>query len=172
MYGLLYPAVLGSVFVIFVSQDIVKMRIYPRYIFGIGFICHWSAIFIYNTSENKRSEYTPIEFILNIALIISIYQAFASLPRLETVDPTYGMFYFWVLAIGLIYLTEDVLRGRLEPSYEIQMQLSIADSALVMLGGTLLLLREYVPAFRGSQLIVYGSILCLAIVSVVTIRSY
>jgi hypothetical protein len=172
MYELLYPAVLGSVFVIFVSQDIVRMRIYPRFIFGIGFICHWSAIFIYNTTENKKSEYTPIAFVLNIALIISIYQAFASLPRFETVDPTYGIFYFWVLVIGLIYLTEDVLRGRFESSYEIQIYLSAVDSALVVLGGTLLLLREYVPAFRGSQVIVYGFIFCLAIVSAVTIRSY
>lgn len=41
MYGLLFPAVLGTIFVVFINNELTHWSFNQRSFFGIVFITHW-----------------------------------------------------------------------------------------------------------------------------------
>lgn len=71
MFGLLYPAVLGTVFVIFISDDLVNLRFYPRTAFGILFLIHGVGN-LYLQPRKNRKRIIPIGNLLVISLLFSL----------------------------------------------------------------------------------------------------
>jgi len=109
MYGLLFPAVLGTVFVVFLSDDLFSLRLYPRTFLGIVFVTHWSFEFILSTKKNAENEYSLWKFLTELALIAVIYAAFRSLtPETPTATINYTSFYIYVALILGIFMVQDI----------------------------------------------------------------
>jgi hypothetical protein len=109
MYSLLFPAVLGTVFVVFLSDDLFSLRWHPRTFLGIVFVIHWSFEFILSTTKGADEKYSAWKFITELAMIAVIYAAFKSL-TLETPTSTitYTAFYLCIALILGIFLVQDI----------------------------------------------------------------
>lgn len=109
MYGLLFPAVLGTIFVVFLSDDLFSLRLYPRTFLGIVFVLHWSFEFILSTREIAVNEYSFGKFLTELALIAVIYAAFRSLTLQDpTATINYTTFYVCIALILGIFIVQDV----------------------------------------------------------------
>ena len=108
MYSLLFPAVLGTVFVVFLSDDLFPLRWYPRTFLGIVFVIHWSFEFLLSTKKDAENEYTSWKFFTELALIAVIYAAFRSLTlETPTATITYTNFYLCMSFIPGIFMVQD-----------------------------------------------------------------
>nr|VFK10656.1 MAG: hypothetical protein BECKLPF1236A_GA0070988_1004123 [Candidatus Kentron sp. LPFa]VFK26765.1 MAG: hypothetical protein BECKLPF1236C_GA0070990_1003825 [Candidatus Kentron sp. LPFa] len=109
MYGLLFPAVLGTVFVVFLSEDLFSLRLYPRTFLGIVFVLHWSFEFVLSTEKGAEHEYSAWKFLTELALILVIYAAFRSLtPATPMAAVEYTGFYLCVAFIPGIFMLQDI----------------------------------------------------------------
>ncbi len=111
MYGLLFPAVLGTLFVLFVSDELAEWRFSPRSLFAIVFISHWCFEFVLAGDEKHLARYSLLEFVGDLLVIVVMYLAFDALPP-RTND--YQGVYRWVLMLPVIFLLTDVLRRLME----------------------------------------------------------
>lgn len=110
MYGLLFPAVLGTLFVLFVNDELVAWHFNQRTFFGIVFITHWCLEFILATQEDYVARYGVVDFAGDLLLIVVMYEAFRALsPIRQAVEPGYQGLYFWVMLIPAAFLAVDVL---------------------------------------------------------------
>nr|VFK44034.1 MAG: hypothetical protein BECKSD772F_GA0070984_11644 [Candidatus Kentron sp. SD]VFK49420.1 MAG: hypothetical protein BECKSD772E_GA0070983_11783 [Candidatus Kentron sp. SD] len=109
MYGLLFPAVLGTVFVVFLSEDLFSLRPYPRTLLGIVFVFHWSLEFILSTTKDAERAYGWWRFVTELALIAVIYATFRSLTIEDSmVNIEYTGFYLCIAFIPGIFLIQDI----------------------------------------------------------------
>lgn len=111
MYGLLFPAVLGTLFVLFVSDDLAEWRVGPRSLFTLVFISHWCFEFVLAGDKQHLTRYSPLEFAGDLFVIIAMYLAFDSLP--PGGDDYQGV-YFWVWMLPIVFLVTDLLRRLIE----------------------------------------------------------
>jgi hypothetical protein len=109
MYGLLYPAVLGTVFVLFISDDLIPWQLSPRSTFGIVFLIHWCLEFVLANQEETISGYSLVEFAGDFVLIVIIYNAFVAFPRTSE-GGNYTALYIWVTLIPVVFLVVDLIR--------------------------------------------------------------
>src|SRR5258708_446223 len=107
MYGLLYPAVLGTVFVLFVSDDLMHWHLSPRSAFGVVFLIHWCLEFVLANQAEVIRGYSFVEFTGDFVLIVIIYNAFIALPKPDQ-EGTYTALYLWVMLVPVIFLAVDV----------------------------------------------------------------
>lgn len=109
MYSLLFPAVLGTIFVVFLSDDLFSLRRYPRTLLGIVFVFHWSFEFILSTKKDAENKYSLWKFLTELALIAVIYAAFKSLTlKTPTATVTYTSFYICMALILGIFMIQDI----------------------------------------------------------------
>jgi hypothetical protein len=136
MYGLLYPAVLGSVFVTFISVDLSDFGFYPRVIFGLIFIYHWSLQFAFATATHRIENYSLSKFCGDIFLIVGMNVAFYSLPSpadFDSDDLNYSWFYFGLFIIGLSFVVRELYDWKYK-NHTIRKAPFFIDSCLLVIG--------------------------------------
>lgn len=110
MYGLLFPAVLGTIFVVFINSELTHWSFNQRSFFGIVFITHWCLEFVLAGQEEYIARYGVFDFIGDFFLIIFMYKAFEALSeKQQAIEAGYQGLYFWVMMIPIAFLAVDVL---------------------------------------------------------------
>lgn len=132
MYGLLFPAVLGTVFVTFISEELKDLELSPRLIFGVIFLFHWVYEYSISTSPGKASTYQLYKFVSDLFIILAMYSAFYSLPIDYKEGGSYTSFYSSISAIGLIYIVTNIVRWK--RFKEVKLRLTIIDIFLFFWG--------------------------------------
>ena len=148
MYGLMFPAVLGTVFVSFIAEDLRDIELNPRLLFGVVFLFHWVVEFSISTKPGKESKYKVYEFISDLMIIVAMYAAFYSLPSTNTLGFSYTNFYFSVMAIGLIFIGTNLVRWKV--SGQLKPKLTAIDVFLAMWGFVFATLNMQVINFNSA----------------------
>lgn len=155
MYGLLFPAVLGTLFVLFVSEDLLEWPLGPRGSFGLVFIAHWCLEFVLANQNHFKARYSVIDFAGDLFLIVTMYNAFQAFPDSEwpRTDGYQGL-YFWVMMVPVGFLGINLASWRFR---EQKLNRAIVYVDLVVLGvtGVFWLLGELYLGFRQSSVVAY-----------------
>ena len=117
MYGLLYPAVLGTIFVTFIGVDLTHFDFSPRLLFGVVFIVHWVTEFALATTKDSDTKYQLYEFISDLLMISSMYFAFYTLPESSSPNAEYIYFYISLSFLSLVFCATDILRWKLNNNF-------------------------------------------------------
>ena len=83
IYGLIFPALLSSVFVLFISEDLKDFGFYPRVLFGFIFIFHWTLKFSLAYARHRIVKYSFIKFLEDSILVIGMNLAYHALTNTE-----------------------------------------------------------------------------------------
>lgn len=149
MYGLLFPAVLGTVFVSFIAEDLKNIQLSPRMLFGAVFLFHWVVEFSISTKPGKEATYRPYEFVSDLLIIIAMYSAFYSLPAVHSLGFILTNFYLSVMAIGIIFTGTNLIRNRL--TGELKLKLTVIDVLLALWGALFAALSFHVSSFNSAN---------------------
>jgi len=164
MYGLLYPAVLGTIFVLFVEHDLASGRLSPKVLFGVVFLVHFCLEFILAVQTESVDGYSVPDFLGDLFLIVIIYKAFLSLPSDEGACD-YKALYFWVMLVPVVFLSVDVVQW-IRRNDPLLRPIMAIDTILFLLTLGFSVAAAYRGDFRASDTAAFWFVAAIAIASV------
>lgn len=156
MFGLLYPAVLGTVFVSFISEDLKEFSFHPRLVFGLIFIYHWGLQFAFSTIKGKEISYSLSKFVGDIILIIGMNVVFFSLPNYQEYlsGAAYTWFYFGLFLIGGSFVTRELF-DIFTKGFPLRKSNLLINAFLMLEGAVFFAISLYLAIFAKSSLICF-----------------
>lgn len=173
MFSLFFPAILGSIFLNFISNDFDELSFHPRVAFGLLFIIHWAIQFAFETIPNADEEYSKYRFGGDIGLTIGINISFYSLPTLAEYTDVFDvtMFYLGLVIIGFSFVISEIIHiSRISHVYHCG---KFIVNGIVGVGGLLIfILCLRCEIISSSRIILWSTIFLTLIASLITLLTH